>query len=543
MPAPLSSAVDRLGKAVGEMSLAQRVFSVLMAAAIILGAIAVGSWATQPTMSPLYTGLSQADAAAIVDHLNAQGIEYELAAGGSTVMVPNDALYSQRISVAAAGLPASSDGGYSLLDGMSMTSSEFQQQVTYQRALEGELARTISAIDGVEAASVRLALPEESIFVAETPAPTASVFVQTRAGASLSSSQVQAIIHLVSAGIEGMSPHDVAVIDADGTVLSTVGGQSSELMQAGQTSDYEQRIAANVQAMLDRVVGPGNAVVSVSADLDYDAVARVTETFTSDDTALPLSESISTESYTGGAATDAGVLGPDNIAVPAEADGEAGAYSKESVVRNNAVNKVTETVETAGGTVRRQSVSVVVSEEAAAGLDLAELETMVMTAAGVDEARGDMVSVSRMAFDTTVAEEAQTELAVAMEAQAAEAQQTMYIEISKWGSIGLIVIVAMLLMFISARRRRRDRRTTLSLEAVEELEARTESALEARARAVIEKAQNAATGDPVAALDAAPVPTMEAVTSTVRDEIMAFASEQPAEVAEVLRGWLSSGRR
>ena len=168
-----------------------------------------------------------------------------------------------------------------------MTSSEFQQQVTYQRALEGELAKTISAMGGVQAASVKLAIPKDSVFVSEKADPTASVFVKTSAGSSLTTANVQAIINLVSASIEGMTSKDVAVIDSNGVVLSTVGGDSTTLMQSGQVSDYEQRTAANVQAMLDRVVGVGNAVVSVSAELNYDKTARTTETFTSDPSAAP----------------------------------------------------------------------------------------------------------------------------------------------------------------------------------------------------------------------------------------------------------------
>ena len=537
MPAPLTTLLGSLNKSIQQLSLAQRVFAVLLAAGIVLGAVALGQWATKPTMSPLYTNLSATDAAAIVDQLNASGIEYQLAAGGTTVMVPNAQLYDTRLTVAGAGLPANSDAGYALLDGTSMTSSEFQQQVTYQRALEGELAKTIGAMDGVQAASVKLAIPQETVFVAEKAAPTASVFVETRAGSSVTTASVQAIVHLVSASIQGMQAEDVAVIDANGVVLSTVGGDSSTLMQAGQVSDYETRVAANVQAMLDRVVGVGNAVVSVSAELDYDKTARTTETFSADEELPPLNESTSVEEYTGGAATDAGVLGPDNIAVPNDADG-GGAYRKETAVNNNAVNKVTETLESAPGNVKRQSVSVVVSDEAAAGLDMADLETMVAAAAGVDDGRGDVVSVNRMAFDTTTAETAQVALAAANEEAKASATTSMYIQIAKWASLAIVVILVFLLILRMSRRAIENERTTLSLEAVEALESRTQDALEARAQAVLDKASEAA-----GQLGAAPVPDMGSVAAGVRDEIMAFASAQPAEVAEVLRGWLVSGRQ
>ena len=538
MPAPLSSLVGRLQRSAQQMSLPQRVFAVLMAGAIILGAIALGQWASKPTMSPLFTNLSAGDAAAIVDQLNANGIQYELAASGTTVMVPNSALYDTRLSLASAGLPANSDAGYALLDGMSMTSSEFQQQVTYQRALEGELAKTISAMGGVQNASVKLAIPQDSVFVETKAAPTASVFVETAAGSGLTTANVQAITNLVSASIEGMTAEDVAVIDSNGVVLSTVGADSSALMQTGQVSDYERRVASNVQAMLDRVLGVGNAVVSVSAELDYDKTARTSETFTSDPETAPLSESSTTEDYTGGAGVATGVLGPDNISGPADEATGNGEYSKETTVKNNAVNKVTETLETAPGNVRRQSVSVVVSNEAAGSINMADLQEMVVAAAGVDDERGDMVSVSKMEFNTAAAETAQVALAEAATQQKAEATKAMYIDISKWAVVGLAVLLVFFLILRLSRRAMAEDRTTLSLEAIEALENRTEAALQARAQAVIAKASQAA-GE----IGAAPVPDMESVAANVRDEIMAFASAQPAEVAEVLRGWLVAGRQ
>jgi flagellar M-ring protein FliF len=537
MPAPFNTIVGRLQKSVEQLTFAQRVFAVILVAGLVLGAVALGQWASKPTMSPLFTNLSATDASSIVDQLNASGVEYELAAGGTTILVPNSKLYDTRLSVASAGLPANSDAGYALLDGMSMTSSEFQQQVTYQRALEGELAKTISAMGGVQGASVKLAIPQDSVFVSEKAEPTASVFVETAPGSSLTTANVQAIINLVSASIEGMSSKNVAVIDSNGVVLSTVGGDATTLMQAGQVSDYEQRVAANVQAMLDRVVGVGNAVVSVSAELDYDKTARTTETFSSDPDTAPLSESTTIEEYTGNSSTATGVLGPDNIGVPEGEEGD-GAYRNETEVRNNAVNKVTEIQESAPGNVRRQSVSVVVSDEAAGAINVADLQTMVAAAAGVDEERGDVVSVSKMEFDTSAAETAQIALEEAAVQERAEATKSMYIELSKWAVVGIAVLLVFFLLLRMSRRMGEAERTTLSLEAVEALESRTHNALEARAQAVIAQAQQAA-GE----LGAAPVPNMESVAANVRDEIMAFAAAQPAEVAEVLRGWLVSGRQ
>ncbi len=541
MPTQITSAFARLKRSMEDMSLAQRVFASLLAGLLVLGVFFVAQWSSKPAMSPLYTNLSPTDASAIVEQLDSIGVPYELTNGGGTIMVAQPQVYDTRLAVAGAGLPMGTESGYALLDDMSITSSEFQQQMTYQRALEGELAATISAMEGVTTASVKLALPRETVFASETESATASVFVETKPGVSLGTRNVQAMVHLVSASIASMTAEDVAVIDSNGVVLSAVGDGAGPLEHSGQTADYEQRVASSVQAMLDQVVGAGNAVVSVSAELSFDRTQTTTESFSSDPDANPLSESRSVEEYTGSGPGGAGVLGPDNISVP-DGGGEAGEYRKEDTVLNNAVNKVTAVTEAAPGELRRQSISVVANQAAAAAVNLADLEEMVAAAAGIREDRGDVVSVSRMAFDDSAADAAQEALAEAnAEAQEA-ATRNMYTEVAKWGAIALIVIVLMVVFTIMARRGARGSRMELSVEAVEELEARAQAALEARTQAVLEQASSAAEFGEGGALEAAPVPDMEAMAAYVRDEIADFASQQPAEVAEVLRGWIGAGK-
>lgn len=524
MPAQITGLIGRLQEAVRQFTLAQRTLALLAVAVLVLGAVALSAWLTKPTMSPLFSGLSATDASAIVEQLTAQGVAYELTDGGATVMVPAAQVYPMRLAAASAGLPAASDGaGYSLLDDMGMTSSEFQQQVTYQRALEGELAKTIGAINGVEAATVRLALPEESVFVSQTADPTASVFVKTGPGVTLSSDKVQSIVHLVSAGIEGMAPTDVAVIDADGHVLSAVGGTAGGGLQGSQTGEYEGRIAANVQQMLDKVVGVGNAVVSVTADLDYDQTARTSETYTAGEDLPPLSSATTTEEYTGGQNAVGGVLGPDGLQTPVDGEG-SGAYRKESATVNNTLNKVTEQTTSTPGAVRRQSVSVVVSDGAGAGLDMNDLRAAVVAAAGIDLERGDQVSVSRMSFDTTTAEAAQEALKVAEEQAKAEETSAMI----RTGAIGAAVLLALIIMIVTAlRRSRRARREAIDLGALELIEARKAEVLEQP--------------EPVLALPVVPAPPDPVAAK--RDDVAALAAEQPAEVAEMLRGWLVGGGR
>lgn len=531
MPAQLSGALGKLTATLKQFSLAQRTLALIGLAVLVLGAVALSSWAAKPSLSPLFTGLSSTDASAVVDQLDAEGVAYELTDGGGTVLVPAEHLYPMRLKLAAAGLPANADGGgYSLLDDMGMTSSEFQQEVTYQRALEGELGKTIGAMQGVEAATVKLALPQDSVFVSEKADPTASVFIRTKTGVDLSGDQVQAIIHLVSAGIEGMKTTDVAVIDASGKVLSTVGANPTGGMAGQQTGEYEARVKGAVQALLDQVVGAGKSAVTMTAELDYDQTQRTSESFTAKPDTPPLASSTTTEEYTGtGGGNATGVLGPDNIAVPS---GEAGngTYSSTSEDVTNAVDKVTEQTTTAPGSVKRQSLAVVVDAEATAAMDIAELTATLSAAAGIDPARGDTIAVQQMLFDTSAAETAQEALAAADKLAEKEQQAAL---IRQAAIAGAILLVVLALVIAAARRSRRSRRE--SLDIGELLPIREPDPLG------IEGA-----GDGIPALPAGDtVPELPDAIAVKRAEISALADEQPAEVADLLRGWLSTsgGRR
>ena len=245
MPRPIASAFENISRNIREFTVAQRTVAIIGVAVLALGIAALTMWVSKPAYTPLFSGLSGSDANTIVDQLRTDGVPYELSDGGATIMVPQESVYDERLKSAAAGLPSSSTGGYSLLDKMGVTASEFQQSVTYKRALEGELANTVQAMQGVQSASVRLAIPKDTVFASEKTDPTASVFVQTKSGVTLNSSQVQAIVHLTSASIDGMKSTDVAVIDSKGVVLSAVGvgAIGSADQQAG---DYEQRVRGAV---------------------------------------------------------------------------------------------------------------------------------------------------------------------------------------------------------------------------------------------------------------------------------------------------------
>ena len=168
----LVGALRGAGSTFSQFSTPQKLIAAIGIGVLVLGGAAFMRWASTPTLQPLFTNLAASDASAIVDQLDSQGVRYELADGGSSVLVPREDVYRMRLAMSSAGLPSSTDSGYSLLDEQGVTASQFQQQVTWQRALQGELARTISSIDGVEAATVNLAIPAKDVFLDETAAPT-----------------------------------------------------------------------------------------------------------------------------------------------------------------------------------------------------------------------------------------------------------------------------------------------------------------------------------------------------------------------------------
>jgi flagellar M-ring protein FliF len=205
----------------------QKTVAVVGGLALVLGAVMVFRWASTPSYAPLFTNMAPADASAVVDKLNAAGTPYKLADGGGTVMVPQSDVYDARIQLSGQGLPSQGSDGYGILDNQSLSTSQFQEQTTYKRAIEGELQKTIEALDSVDAAVVHVAMPQEELFSTDKKPTTASVLVQTHPGATLGSQQVQAIVHLVASSVEGLDPKQVTVTDAAGTVLSAAASTPS----------------------------------------------------------------------------------------------------------------------------------------------------------------------------------------------------------------------------------------------------------------------------------------------------------------------------
>jgi flagellar M-ring protein FliF len=517
MPAALAGPLERIRTTLSTISLGQKIVIGLLLVGLALGGFMFTRWITAPTLSPLFSNLASTDASAIVEELNAEGVPYELADGGQTVMVAQDKVYDLRLAMSGKGLPAGNESGYSLLDEQGITTSEFQQQTTYQRALEGELANTLKALDGVRTAVVHVALPKEDVFATEDAKPTASVLLDLAPGTELGGEQIQAVTHLVSSSIEGMSADQVTVADSTGAVLSAAGegvtGAGGDA-QLEQEQEFEGRLAAKAQQILDSVAGPGNAVVSVRADLDFSQRDTTTESYDYNADTPALSESTTTESYTGTGAAVGGILGAEDTATNGSGDS---AYDKTSTTSNNAVDKTIETVEGAPGTVERLTVSVVMDDAEAGALNQAALQAAVSNAVGLDTTRGDAITVASMAFDTTAAEQAAAELAAAQEAEKSAQMWSMI----KTGGIALGIALLVLVVWLRSRRNR---------EEYEELDEEPDYV----------PIQVESIRDPE--LDDRANQLAAAQRERVRGEISEMVSDRPDEVATMLRGWFADAK-
>eukprot|EP01041_Mallomonas_annulata_P015621 gene15621-32991_t len=334
--------------------------------------------------------------------------------GGKTVMVPKTEVYDLRVALAGEGLPASNDG-YALLDNQGITTSEFRQRIDYQRALEGELAKTLTALDGVQSASVRLALPDESLFVDEPASPSAAVLVVPQGVGGITSNEVEAIMHLVASSVKDMKPEDVSIVDSEGNVLSVGGGSTSGGMAAGGMNDrakataaVEADMQASILAMLSKALGSNKVGVTVTAELDLDQTQQTSEDYgtldpESDELPYVISNSASREEYgadaagANGANGETGILGPDgaltadDITVDDGTDTAVAAngYVKEEADTQYAIDRVVEQRTLVPGTVERVSVAIVVDEATVTPEQIDVIDTLVKAAIGFSETRGD----------------------------------------------------------------------------------------------------------------------------------------------------------
>jgi flagellar M-ring protein FliF len=390
---------------------AARLMAMIAVTAALIGFFAfVIIRVTTPQMTTLFTDLSTEDSSAIIKDLERQAIPYELRNDGAVIMVPKDKVTRLRMKLAEGGLPKGGGVGYEIFDKSdALGTTSFVQNINHLRALEGELARTIRAIDRIQAARVHLVLPERPLFARETPEPSASIVVRVRG--ALEPQQIRAIRHLVASAVSGLKPQRVSIVDEAGQLLADgEAGDNENVVGDERRTAYEKRLRNEVEGIVSSVVGAGRARVQLSADFDYNKITQTSDKFDPEGRVLRSSqtreESSATEN-TGQVTVNNDLPGNQNRDNPAQPRDQ----SKKSEETNNyEISRTTKTEVTEAGRVNRLSVAVLVDgsysknekgeqvyqERSKEQLD--RIAALVRSAIGFDQKRGDQVEVVNLKF-------------------------------------------------------------------------------------------------------------------------------------------------
>jgi flagellar M-ring protein FliF len=500
----------------------QKAVTVLAGLALLVGGILFATWKTSPQYAPLYTNLAASDASAIVDKLNAAAVPYKLDAAGTEILVPQDKVYSTRLTVSAAGLPASGQSGYDLLDKEGVTTSEFKQQVDFQRAVQGELGTTIQSIGGVQSATVQLAIPQQNVFNDGSQKPKAAVMLTLAPGTQLTSQQVQSVVYLVSSSVPDMSADDVTVTDASGDLLAAPGqgvsGTAGTDAQTAQVADYNSRKQAQLEALLTPLVGAGHAVVTVDADLNFDKINTTQHIYT-DPKTPPINDEKKQESYNGGQG-NGGTLGAGTPAGSGTSNGN-GTYNSTTETQNNALNEMTRTIDSAPGAVNKLAIGVLL-DSSVKGIDVARITNLIKSASGYNASRGDSLSIQAMTFDQSAAKAAAAQSKAAANAAAAKAAKDRMTSLVKQGALAIGLLALVIGTWLASRRRRRS-----SPPPNDDLGLFHDEPVTDLTPALPQPSPMAAELQEAAAR---------------RNALVALAEQQPKDVATVLSGWLSNGK-
>jgi flagellar M-ring protein FliF len=367
--------------------------------------LALAWWVQRPLYRPLFTNLTEQDASAIVEVLRAERVSFELEDAGRAILVPTTRLYDLRLALASRGLPGGGGVGFELFDRETPGQTKFLQRLNYQRALQGELARTISRLGGVESARVHVALAEGTRAAGEDRRASASVVVKLAPGRVLSATQVDGVVHLVASSVEGLVADAVTVIDGSGHILSgdrraaeATGAPSGALEYQ---ASFERQLDERVEGLLGAVVGHDRAIARVAATLDFSRVERTEETYDPDRTALR------TQRTTRGQA-----VGARGDAVDSDTGGDPGGQRDES--QSYEVSKVVSRTIAPAGAVKQLSVAVLIDGTYAgtgaarkftprSAEEIDRLKELVKSAVGFSEVRGDRIEIASVPFQAETA--------------------------------------------------------------------------------------------------------------------------------------------
>lgn len=397
--------------------------AVAFAIALFVGGLL---WASEPPYGVVFANLSEKDGGQIVAALEQQNVPYKISGGGTAIMVPADRVHDVRLRLASQGLPKGGLVGFEVMDTQKLGVSQFAEQINYQRALEGELARSIQSLGAVKGARVHLAIPKQSAFLRDEQKPTASVLVALHAGRRLEPSQIAGIVHLVSSSVPRLTPSSVSVIDQDGNLVSEPGAAKLAGLDASQIKyvrDIEQEYKQRVESILAPMVGTNNVRAQVTADIDFSQTEQLAETYKPNpapQTAIRSQQTAESGSNAGNGAVGVPGALTNQPPVPATAPitnpPVAGSstgnsqsplnFSKNATI-NYEVDKTVRHTKGAPGTIRRLAVAVVINHkqdpaksksQPLSDSELKQATALAQEAVGFSKERGDTVNVANVSF-------------------------------------------------------------------------------------------------------------------------------------------------
>ena len=417
---------------------ARQLFGLAVAIAAI-AALIVGAWiwSQTPDYRVLYTNLADRDGGAIVQALNQMNVPYKFSDGGQAILVPGNVVYDTRLKLASQGLPKGGTTGFELVEQEKFGTTQFQEQMNYQRGLEGELAKTIQSIASVQAARVHLAIPKSTVFLRDQQKPSASVLLDLYPGKTLDRGQVNGILHLVAASVPELSAKNVSIIDQNGNLLTAQSGADGlDPGQLAYVQELEQSYTHRVLAILEPITGPENVRAQVTADVDFSQTEQTAETYKpngnpadtsirSQETSESSSQNGTTLSNAGGipgaasnlpkgaiAATPGGTVGgasPSSAANTASANQSTSSHKDTTI--NYEVDKTVQMKRSPIGQLKRLSVAIVVNDrkvsdgkgkttfEALPKAQLDQINALAREAVGFSQDRGDTLNVVNTAFN------------------------------------------------------------------------------------------------------------------------------------------------
>lgn len=400
--------------------------------AVVLGGMVMLSMGGQATSyQVLFSSLSQEDAAEVVAKLKEQRIPYDLDMNGSVIRVPSEKVLETRLSLAGEGVPRGGGVGFEIFDRNSLGTTDFVQKMNYQRALQGELARTIRQFQQIQEARVHIAAPTESVFIEDQKPPSASVSVKLRGSAQLEPKQIQSIVNLVASAVPGLTDENITVVDTAGRLLFRKRGGELGQMSDSQL-EYQQGVEKGLrdklETMFEEVVGAGKAIARVSVELDFNQVDTTEELFDPEGQVVRSEQLLNEDSALPGS-TPQGIPGvKGNLATYNETgDGAAGGTNanRNNVTRNYEVSKTVKRIKSATGKIKRLSVAVMVDGTYEKGVDsdgnptvkyiartpedMMWYEKMAKNAVGFDPERGDQLEIVSTSLAASLLPEVRTD--------------------------------------------------------------------------------------------------------------------------------------